>query len=173
MMTREEKKAWHKAHYAKNRIEILARQKAYASKHRETRAAYQRAYYAKNPKRHVTYQKTYRKKHSERFVAYQKAYNLKIRGFTVKEITIEKYLVGQIEALGGFCPKFIDGGRRGAPDRLVIVPGNPVHFVELKRPALARLEPWQKRYHEQLRACGQKVWVLNSIEAVDDFLLTL
>jgi hypothetical protein len=92
---------------------------------------------------------------------------------TPKEYVIEKYLVDAIKERGGFCPKFNDVGRRGAPDRLVIVPNNPVHFVELKRPVGGYVAPWQKRYHEQLRVCGQKVWVLNSIEQVDDFLLTL
>lgn len=94
-------------------------------------------------------------------------------GWTMKEYVVEKYLVDKVQALGGFCPKFIDGSRRGAPDRLVILPGHPTYFVELKRPKFGSVEPWQKRYHEQLRACGQKVWVLSSIEMVDDFLLAL
>ncbi len=92
---------------------------------------------------------------------------------TPKEYVIEKYLVDAIAERGGFCPKFNDVGRRGAPDRLVIVPNNPVYFVELKRAALGRVAPWQKRYHAQLRACGQKVWLLKSIEEVDGFLLIL
>jgi hypothetical protein len=98
----------------------------------------------------------------------------KIRRAAVpKEHVIEKYLVDAIAARGGFCPKFIDGGRRGAPDRLVILPGHPAYFVELKRPKMGQLQPWQRRYHEDLRACDQKVWVLSSIEMVDEFLLTL
>ena len=91
----------------------------------------------------------------------------------MKEAVVEKYLCDAIEARGGFCPKFIDSIRRGAPDRLVIVPGNPVYFVELKRPQFGHVAPWQKRYHEQLRSCGQKVWVLRSVEEVDAFLLIL
>jgi len=172
-MTQEERAAYQKAHYAKNRERILARQKDYRSKHREERNAYQRAYSARNPGKYVAYQKVYVNKHREIRAAYNKAYNLKIRGFTAKEVTIEKYLVEQIVARGGFCPKFIDASRRGAPDRIVILPGHPAYFVELKRPALGRLAPWQKRYHEQLQACGQKVWVLSSKEMVDDFLITL
>ncbi len=172
-MTPEQRRAWHKAHYAKNREKILARQKEYRDKHREARNAYQRAYSAKNPGKYVAYQKAYRARNHEKFTAYIKAYNLKARGFTAKEITIEKYLVSKIESLGGFCPKFIDASRRGAPDRLVILPGHPTYFVELKRPMFGRVAPWQKRYHEQLRACGQKVWILRSAEEVDGFLLTL
>lgn len=92
---------------------------------------------------------------------------------TVKEHVIEKYLCDAVEARGGFCPKFVDAGRRGAPDRLVIVPGNPVQFVELKRPEIGQIASWQKRYHEQLRACGQPVWVLSTIEQVDQFIASL
>lgn len=172
-MTREESAAYQKAYYAKNREKVLARQKAYYNAHREARNAYQRAYSAKNPGKFVAYQTAYVARNREAHLAYLKAYRLKIKGFTVKEVAIEKYLIERIESLGGFCPKFIDASRRGAPDRLVILLGHPTYFVELKRPTLGRVAPWQKRYHERLRACGQKVWVLNSIEEVDDFLLTL
>ncbi len=95
------------------------------------------------------------------------------QSLTAREHVVERYLVDQINSRGGFCPKFIDAGRRGAPDRLVILPKHPVYFVELKRPKIGRLAPWQKRYHEQLRECGQHVWVLKSIEEVDGFLATL
>lgn len=90
-----------------------------------------------------------------------------------KESTVEKRLLELAIERGGFCPKFIDANRRGAPDRLVILPGHVVYFVELKRPRLGFVSAPQRRYHEQLRACGQKVFVLSSLEEVDDFFLTL
>lgn len=173
MSTAEKKRAYFRTHYAKNREKVLSRQKEYRSQHREARNAYQKAYAAKTRIKQVDYQKAYRARNPEKYKAYQKAYNLRIRGFTTKEITIEKYLVGKIDALGGFCPKFVDASQRGAPDRLVILPGHPTYYIELKRPQLGRLAPWQKRYHDKLRACGQKVWVLSSIKEVDDFLLVL
>lgn len=108
-----------------------------------------------------------------RYAKYYAKHEAVLAKLTIKEHVVEKYLCDAIEARGGFCPKFNDVGRRGAPDRLVILPGQPVYFVELKRPHKGKLASWQKRYHEQLLACGQKVWVLNSIEMVDDFLLTL
>lgn len=103
----------------------------------------------------------------------QKASDTKRRHGLPTERVVEKYLVDAINARGGFCPKFRDLSRVGAPDRLVITPGNPIHFVELKRPKRGCVAPHQTRYHERLRACGQKVWVLSSIEDVDKFLLTL
>ena len=102
--------------------------------------------------------------------AQQRAHQRALRGWTMQELAVEKYLCAMVEERGGFCPKFLDPGRRGAPDRLVIMKGHPTYFVELKRPKLGYLEPHQKRYHERLRECGQKVWVLSSIEQVDEFI---
>ena len=67
------------------------------------------------------------------------------------------------------CPKFVSPGCRGAPDRLVLLAGHPAYFVELKRPRGIKPTPWQLRYHEKLRACGQRVWILRTTEAVDAF----
>jgi hypothetical protein len=72
--------------------------------------------------------------------------------------------------MGGMCPKFIDPSRRGAPDRMVLLPGRPVFFVEMKREVGGVVKPWQTRYHEDLRALGHRVWVLWSKEEVDAFI---
>ena len=86
------------------------------------------------------------------------------------EIVAERYLRERVEALGGMCPKFVDPSRRGAPDRMVILPGKPIFFVEMKRYKIGKVRPWQDRYHADLRACGHKVWVLWSKEDVDAFI---
>lgn len=49
-----------------------------------------------------------------------------------KESKIERQLVDGVKALGGMTFKFISPGRVGVPDRIVILPGGMVHFVELK-----------------------------------------
>ena len=150
------------------RAKTLAASKAYRQRRYQADPAWREKVLARTNARRV------KRLHTD--LGYREAINerrrTRLRG-TVRECVIEKYLVDKVELLGGFCPKFIDAGRRGAPDRLVVVPGSPVHFVELKRPAGGRVAAWQKRYHERLRACGQKVWVLSSIEMVDDFLLAL
>lgn len=89
------------------------------------------------------------------------------------EATVEEYLKQGVKDRSGICPKFNDPGRRGAPDRLVCLPGHPTYFVELKRPNIGVLDSHQVRYHESLRAAGQKVWVLWSKEDVDAFLTAL
>jgi hypothetical protein len=88
------------------------------------------------------------------------------------EVTVEAYLVERVKALGGMCIKFISPGRRGAPDRLVCLPGHTI-FVELKRPRGGKLGKHQERYHEALRMAGQKLWVIWSKEGVDEFLASI
>jgi hypothetical protein len=90
---------------------------------------------------------------------------------TPLEIVVEDYLIERVDALGGLCVKFITPGKRGAPDRLVILPGYPTLYVELKRPRLGKLSESQKRYHTRLRDLGQRVWTLWSKEEVDAFIL--
>lgn len=92
------------------------------------------------------------------------------RAGAIREVEIERYLVQQVERRGGFCPKWKDPGRRGAPDRIVFLPGGVVAFVELKRGKLGEVEPWQDRYHAELRSRGQVVLVLRSHEEVDMLL---
>jgi hypothetical protein len=89
------------------------------------------------------------------------------------EAVIETYLCEEAKSRGGAALKFIDPGRRGAPDRLVVLPGHPTYYVELKRPHLGVLDAAQERYHERLRAWGQKVFVLWSKEEVDGFFASI
>lgn len=95
------------------------------------------------------------------------------RGQYPVEAKVERYLVDCVKARRGMCPKFNDPGRRGAPDRLVCLPGHPTYYVELKRPKIGKLDAHQIRYHNDLRAAGQKVWVIWSNEEVDDFFTSL
>jgi len=89
------------------------------------------------------------------------------------EAKVEQYLVDSVITRGGTCPKFTDPGRRGAPDRIVCLPGHPSYFVELKRPKFGKLDAHQTRYHETLRIAGQRVWVIWSNEEVDGFFASI
>jgi len=93
---------------------------------------------------------------------------------TPLEKRIEERLHDEVTRRGGMCSKFVDPGRRGAPDRIVMLPGHPSYFVELKRPrAFGELKSWQSRYHDDIRAAGQKVWVLWGDADVDAFFLEI
>lgn len=88
------------------------------------------------------------------------------------EKKIEKYLVEAVENLGGLCIKFPPLFFRGFPDRIVLLPGALIVFVETKAPGeTPRLI--QKKVHAKLRRLGFRVEVLDSYESIDGFILTL
>lgn len=53
---------------------------------------------------------------------------------TPLEKEIEAKLVKIVKKYGGLCLKWICPGWAGVPDRIVLLPGGKVIFVELKRP---------------------------------------
>lgn len=93
-----------------------------------------------------------------------------------KESQVEGYLVAAVKRRGGEVRKLQWVGRSKAPDRVVMLPGRPVLFVELKRPgSLAKFprnghERAQLREHERMRQMGQRVVVIDSIEGVERLL---
>jgi len=52
----------------------------------------------------------------------------------MREKIIEKELVRAVKDKGGIAPKFTSPGFDGMPDRLVLLPGGRMGFVELKAP---------------------------------------
>ena len=100
----------------------------------------------------------------------------------LKERDIEKYLVNRVVQLGGEVRKVQWIGRRGAPDRLVMLPNRytgadgkhrfrcaATIWVELKAPG-EKPEPHQVREHERMRNMDQWVVVIDSIEGVEELL---
>jgi len=87
----------------------------------------------------------------------------------MRESTIETHLCNRVVALGGEIRKVKWIGRRGAPDRLVMLPHAKPTLVELKRPGKPP-EDHQLREHTRLRRYGFEVVVIDSIESVDKFL---
>jgi hypothetical protein len=95
----------------------------------------------------------------------------------MRERDIEQHLVKRVKALGGEVRKVQWIGRRGAPDRLVMLPDpgpgkgvfNNAWWVELKAPGV-KPEAHQLREHVRMRAMGQRVLVIDSIEAVERLL---
>ena len=56
------------------------------------------------------------------------------------------------------------------PDRLVCIPGGKAIFVETKRPKGGRLSHIQRYRHKELRLMGFDVRVINTGEAVEEFI---
>ena len=93
----------------------------------------------------------------------------------MREKDLEQKLVKAIRQAGGMCPKFVPPGLAGMPDRLVLLPGSRMAFVEVKAPG-EKPRPLQRRRHEQLRSLGFLVYVLDDpdqisrlLESIDSF----
>lgn len=79
----------------------------------------------------------------------------------VREDVIERHLVNEVKKAGGIAYKFVSPGRRAVPDRLVLLPGGKIIFVECKAPG-EKPRPDQLREHARLFALGHQVVVLDS-----------
>lgn len=89
------------------------------------------------------------------------------------EKEIEQKLKSRIESLGGLCLKWTSPGIRGVPDRICVMPGGDILFVELKAEGKKNnLSPLQKNFHKKLKVLGHMVWVVSSYEEVDDLIET-
>lgn len=87
----------------------------------------------------------------------------------MRERSVESYLKLRVKAEGGLSRKFVSPGRRSVADQIVIFPGGRVTFVEVKRPGEKPTDA-QRREHNRLRAQGCIVLVVDSREAVDEFI---
>jgi hypothetical protein len=87
----------------------------------------------------------------------------------MREVTIENYLKTEIEKRGGMCVKFPPLFFAGFPDRIVLLPGELIAFVELKAPGKTP-SPIQRKVHAKLRKLGFLVYVADSIAEVDTLL---
>lgn len=87
----------------------------------------------------------------------------------VIEMNIENYFAAQVKKAGGLHRKLVTPGRRHAADRLVVWRG-VVEFVELKRPR-AKPRKGQLREHARLRDYNINVWVIDSRQEVDNYIM--
>jgi hypothetical protein len=85
------------------------------------------------------------------------------------EKDIERKLVRGVQIQGGMCRKFVSPGWAGAPDRIVLLPGGRMYFIEMKRPG-EEPEPLQQHRIEELRALGFNARAINNEEDVNNFL---
>ena len=71
----------------------------------------------------------------------------------MSEKDIERKLKKRVEAMGCLCLKFESPGFTGVPDRIILMPGGEVFFVELKAPG-KKERPRQRYVQDQLRKLG-------------------
>lgn len=85
------------------------------------------------------------------------------------EKDVEKYLRNRVEKAGGRAYKFVSPGNNGVPDRVVVLPGGRVYFVELKD-VRGRLSPMQGLQLQFLAQVGCEVRIIDTRAGVDMFM---
>lgn len=87
----------------------------------------------------------------------------------MQESKIENYLKKQVELIGGKAYKFVSPGVAGVPDRIVLLPGGRIFFIELKAPD-KKLKKLQEYRAKELRNLEFEVRVVDSMVKVDLFI---
>lgn len=87
----------------------------------------------------------------------------------MEEQKIERRLKKEIELIGGKALKFVSPGVSGVPDRIVLLPGGKVIFVELKAPG-KKLSPMQAFRRKEFNKLGFDIRVIDSIEKISELI---
>lgn len=85
------------------------------------------------------------------------------------EKRIESKLVEEVTKLKGQCLKLNSQSANGIPDRLVLLPGRKVYFIELKSPG-KDLGPLQYYWKGKLYSLGFDFYKIDSLEDIDKFI---
>ena len=75
----------------------------------------------------------------------------------MREKDIEGHLRDRVKAMGGRAYKFVSPGNDGVPDRLVLLPGGKIMFVETKAPGKTST-PLQIKQQNFIRSLGFEVF---------------
>ena len=79
---------------------------------------------------------------------------------TQLEKDIEAKLRQTVERHGGLCLKWVCPGWVGVPDRIVLLPGGRIRFVELKRPKGGKVGKLQEWWRNKLTRLGFNYWLV-------------
>ncbi len=86
-----------------------------------------------------------------------------------EESRIERHLRVSVKKMGGMAVKFTSPGLDGVPDRIVLLPGRKIAFVELKAPG-KKPRPLQEKRMRQLKSLGFPVYVVDGAEQIGGVL---
>lgn len=88
----------------------------------------------------------------------------------ILEKHVEQRLITGVKRLGGYSFKWSSQNVRGVPDRVVVLPGPVVWFIELKKKG-GRLSPLQKQFMAKMHDLKfDHAIVLTGIEEVEEWL---
>lgn len=85
----------------------------------------------------------------------------------IRESTIENYLCKQVKLLRGQCIKL--GGSVGIPDRMVLLPGRTMIFIEVKT-LVGKLTPRQEWWGRTIEQLGFGYEIVRSRESIDKLM---
>lgn len=87
----------------------------------------------------------------------------------MRESDIEKALTIAVKKRGGLALKFISPGMSGVPDRLIMIKGGKLAFIELKAPG-KKMRPLQIKRKRQLEELGFLVYCIDGKEQIGGVL---
>ena len=87
----------------------------------------------------------------------------------MQEKEIERKLVEGTKARGGIAFKFVSPGHAGVPDRLVLMPGARIGFVEVKT-ADKQPRKLQAATHRKITRLGFRVYILDDPDQIGGIL---
>ncbi len=90
----------------------------------------------------------------------------------MRESTIEKRLITAVKSRGGLCIKLPARWYRGIPDRLVLLPGARVIFIELKRPG-GTTSKHQLMWSNLLSRLGFRSVIIEGPDQLKEFIYAL
>lgn len=88
------------------------------------------------------------------------------------ESVVEEDLKAIVKAAGGLCLKLPANLYRGIPDRMVLLPGGKLIFVELKRLKKSRVMAKQSHFSETLLTLGFLCVIIHGRPDLDNFVRT-
>lgn len=92
---------------------------------------------------------------------------------TILEKELERKLVKAVEAKGGQCLKWVSPGTTGLPDRIVLLPGGRVIFIEMKRPKGSKVGALQRYWAQRLYALGFTHWIVYTEADIEELMALL
>lgn len=87
----------------------------------------------------------------------------------MREKETERKLTRAVQMMDGIAVKFVSPGYDGMPDRLVLLKGGRMAFVEVKAKG-KKPRPLQEARHRKLRELGFRVYVLDDPEDIREIL---
>jgi len=76
------------------------------------------------------------------------------------ESSLEERCRDYVRMRGGELLKFKSPSANGVPDRIMLLPGGKIVFIEFKRNAKSIVQPLQPYWRTRLTGLGQTVWTV-------------